>query len=167
MKQLRKFKTSFSFILVLTLIFTSMSLHTFARGDKSVEFNLNHPDYMEVNNRDYKYNDIVKLVDGVTYVKLRDFFEHFGAEVNWRRDYTAVIFKSKYELRLYPNNTLLDILQDGIHQTGGFVLKHKVKNINGSLYVPIRSLMSCSFGVKVYYNKYTKKVRFDVPSEHF
>ncbi len=92
------------------------------------------------------YNGSVKLVDGVTYVKIREFAEGLGAKVSWNSETGQASVTSKG----------LDLTvgcSDGYFKANGYYLWFKGESfVEGErIYVPLRAIGS-AFGFDTHWN---------------
>ena len=92
------------------------------------------------------YNGAVKLVDGITYVKVREFAEKLGAKVTWNGT-TGQANVSRSGLNLTVG------CSDGYFKANGYYLWFNGASFveGGRIYVPLRAIGS-AFGYDTYWN---------------
>ena len=93
-----------------------------------------------------EYSGKVKLKDGVTYVKIREFSENLGAHVTWdRRNESAVVSYRGINTTLGHSATYLKHGNDYLHFNGSSFVE------NERIYVPLRAIGSV-FGYDTTWN---------------
>ena len=92
------------------------------------------------------YNGAVKLVDGVTYVKIREFAEGLGAKVSWNSE-TGQASVTSHGLDLTVG------CSDGYFKANGYYLWFKGESFveDERIYVPLRAIGS-AFGYDTVWN---------------
>ena len=93
-----------------------------------------------------RYNGAVKLVDGITYVKIREFAEGLGATVNWNGETgQASVTSDGLDLTVGCS--------DGYFKANGYYLWFKGESfVEGErIYVPLRAIGS-AFGYDTHWN---------------
>lgn len=128
------------------LLATAMGLGAGAAGVGAHAGNLSTPS-VKVNGSSYKGD--VKLIDGVTYVKVREFSEGLGARVTWDgKNARAIVSSSEFDLTLGCKDNYLT--------TNGSHLRFKGESfvINERIYVPLRAIGS-AFGLDTSWNSHS------------